>query len=422
MNKEFLVDYEEKEKEEIKKFKQKFVEGKVSRKDRYPPFHRIQLNEPYTKAIDGEKVWSQIPLYGTTIITLKPTRREIFEKVHGFDIEDLNRLIDFAKETKKVQFALAEYPTRYVKMDFLEPLFRELKPPKLIRISPDWILTDQEMEKSYVETESLLENSQSFNFIMEYIERKYPYGVISKDDVKRGIINDLMRLKLMGYGDLIEDFTRRLIAIDVAKIILLLEEIHDIFLYPYDPLKGVKSFKRIDLHEIRKKFPFSQNIDREIEFPCEIGKFLNDKLKLIIPKNLDGAIQLSDVYDLYDLRKVAKALNEAVEKEEIDLINRESEKIFHILENVWNEADKLKKKVNIARHGISFGVGVIGAVATLPVAGVGGLLSGLGFEVVDKILDIKAYESLSEKIVKLGVENHVVHLYDFKRKYKLLQA
>lgn len=418
MDKEFLIDYEAREKEEIKKFVQKFREGKI--RGRYPLPDRLKLNEPYTKSIAGERIWNQIPLYGTTIIALKPTKKEIFEKVHGLDIEDIDRLIDFAKETERVQFSLAESPTRYAKMDFLEPIFKELQPPKLTHIPLDCMATNKEIEKSYDEMKRLLKNSSSLDFIKKYVEKKYYKLVISPDDVKRGIIDDLIRLKLMGYENSVKDFTRSLTAIDTTKIISLLEAIHDMFFFSFDPLKGVKSFKRQDIHDLHERFPLNLKIPKEKELPCEVGKFLNDKLKLIIPKNLDGAIELSDEYDLYDLRKVMSALSVAVEKEKIDVINEKSEESSVIFENVWSDADKLKGKINIFRHGISFGIGIIGVVATLPISGVGGLLSGLGFEVADKVADIKAYRSISEKIAEWRMQSHIIHVYDFKRKYKLL--
>lgn len=418
MDKEFLIDYEAREKEEIKKFVQKFREGKI--RDRYPLPDRLKLNEPYTKSIAGERIWNQIPLYGTTIIALKPTKKEIFEKVHGLDIEDIDRLIDFAKETERVQFSLAESPTRYAKMDFLEPIFKELQPPKLTHIPLDCMATNKEIEKSYDEMRRLLKNSSSLDFIKKYVEKKYYKLVISPDDVKRGIIDDLIRLKLMGYENSVKDFTRSLTAIDTTKIISLLEAIHDMFFFSFDPLKGVKSFKRQDIHELHERFPLNLKIPKEKELPCEVGKFLNDKLKLIIPKNLDGSIELSDEYDLYNLRKVMSALSVAVEKEKIDVINEKSKESSVIFENVWSDADKLKGKINIFRHGISFGIGIIGVVATLPISGVGGLLSGLGFEVADKVADVKAYRSISEKIAEWRMQSHIIHVYDFKRKYKLL--
>ena len=91
-----------------------------------------------------------------------------------------------------------------------------------------------------------------------------------------------------------------------------------------------------------------------------------------------------------------------------------------IFENVWDDAYKLKKKINIYQYGISFGFGVMGTVATLPVGGIGGLLSGLGFLVADKFFDRKAYGSFSEKIVKFRTQNRITHIYDFKKKYKLV--
>jgi len=418
MDKEFLIDYEAREKEEIKKFVQKFREEKI--RDRYPSPDRLKLNEPYTKSIAEERIWNQIPLYGTTIIALKPTKKEIFERVHGFDIEDIDRLIDFAKETERVQFSLAESPTRYIKMDFLESVFKELQPPKMTHIPLDCIATNKEIEKSYDEMKRLLENSSSLDFIKKYVEKKYYKLVISPDDVKSGIIDDLTRLKLIGYEDSVKAFTQSLTAIETTKIISLLEAIHDMFLFSFDPLKGVKSFKRQDIYELHERFPLNLNIPKEKELPCEVGKFLNDKLKLIIPKNLDGAIELSDEYNLYDLRKVMSALSGAVEKEKIDVINEKSKEIYVIFKNVWSDADKLRGKINIFRHGISFGISIIGVAATLPISGVGGLLSGLGFEVADKVADVKAYKSISEKIAKWRMQSHIIHVYDFKKKYKLL--
>ena len=116
-----MSSYKAREDDEIKKFIQKFREGKLKYWDRYPPPDRLKLNGPYTRSIVGKDFWTQIPVYGTTIIILKPVKKEIFEKVHGFDVDDIDRIIDFAKETERVQFALDydEDPLCYRKLDFL---------------------------------------------------------------------------------------------------------------------------------------------------------------------------------------------------------------------------------------------------------------------------------------------------------------
>ncbi|VVB69196.1 Uncharacterised protein [uncultured archaeon] len=419
MDKAYLENYEAREKEEMNKFGEKFIQGRLGKEERYPPIHRLSLNEPYTKSIDGERIWTQIPLYGTTIINLKPTRKEFFKRIHGFDIEDIDRLIDFSKKTRRVQFAIAESPLNYMKMDFLEPLFKELEPPRLIYIPLDWILSSKDIELSYQELEIILDNAQANEFIMKYIEEKYQESITSIKEVKKGIIYDLMRLKCTGYRDLVNDITRRLTSMDISKIILLHETIHDIFLYPFDPLKGIKSFYRRDVHELNEYFPYTRNFHGKIELPCEIGKFLADRLKLIVAKDIDGAIALNDEYNLYDLRKVALALNNAVIRENTDEINRNSLELSLIFDNVWDDADELKKRISNIRYGISLGIGVLGAAATLPIAGMGGFFAGLGFEVADRCLEKMAYECISEKMSKLWSSSHVVHVYDFRKKYKL---
>jgi len=421
MNKEFLMDYEAREMNEIKKFTQDFHEGRITSEVRYPQRHRLKLREPYTKAIAGKEIWGQFPLYGTTIIVLKPTEKEIFKEVHGFGAEDISSLIDFVKETGRIQFALDEHPTRYTDLDFLEPLFKELMPPELIHVPLDCIIDRQEIQRSCDEMNHLMESPQSLNFIRKYAEKKYGKSTISlKEEIKQGLIHDLIRLKLLGYKDLVEDFIGWLATVDPMSYIFLLQMLHDLFLFSYDPLKGVKSMKRPDVKELQKHFSIKSNTYEEIEFPYEVGKFLNDKLNLILPRDHEGAVKLSDKYDLYDLRKVMTALNEAVKKERIDVIMEKSKELFLIFENVWSEADKLKKKVNIGSYGISLGIGVVGAVATLPIGGVGGLLTGLGFKVADKTLGAKSYGSISEKLIKFVAHSHVTHVYDFKKKYRLI--
>ncbi|MBN1761451.1 MAG: hypothetical protein JW878_00010 [Methanomicrobia archaeon] len=162
------------------------------------------------------------------------------------------------------------------------------------------------------------------------------------------------------------------------------------------------------------------NIDQKFEFPSEVGKFLNDKLKLIAPKNIDGAIELSDEYGLYDLRKVMIALNKGINKEKVDMINEKSKEISTIFENVWSETDRFRNKVNnFANYEISLGIAAIGTLVTLPIGGIGGLLTGFGFTVADKFMDGKLYRPISEEIIKWTTPNHIIHVYAFKKRYKL---
>ena len=122
---------------------------------------------------------------------------------------------------------------------------------------------------------------------------------------------------------------------------------------------------------------------------------------------------------MYNLRKVMNAINEGVEKEKPDVINENLDDLSIIFDNVWNEANKLKRNVNIYKHGISLGIGVAGTLATMSTIGVGGLLAGLGFIVGGEIAIPKISEPLAEKITKWIAPSHLIHVYDFKKKYKL---
>ena len=60
---------------------------------------------------------------------------------------------------------------------------------------------------------------------------------------------------------------------------------------------------------------------------------------------------------------------------------------------------------------------VIGSIAAGPIGATGVFLTGLGFEVLSKIVDVGS-EGLSEKIAKLRTKSYQVNIYDFKQKYK----
>ena len=377
MNKEFLEDYNASEGEEINKFVRKLREGKIRYGDRYPPPKRLKLNELYTKSVAGEKIFSIIPLHGTVVIPLRPVKKYLFEKVHGFDIDDIDRLIESAKTTGRIQFVLDfdENPIDYRHLDLLEPIFTDpdLRPPKLIHIPLNAILSDEEIKKAYNEIEHLLENPRSQKFIRGYIEKKYSNGSVhTQKDVKDGIIRDMIRLKHTGYEDLIRDFIQGLTSIDTTKITFLLDSIHDLFFFTHDPLRGIRSCKRENLFELFRLFSFGRKFSEGIEFPYEVGRFLNRELPLIYAKNMDGAIEISDKYELYDLRKVMNALNEAIENEKVDMINEKSGEISTIFENVWSEADKLRNKVNnFAKYGVSMGIAGLGSVVAVQRGGGG---------------------------------------------------
>ena len=130
---EFLQDYEAHEKEETIRFITRLDEGKVEQNERYPPKNRfINLKEPIADPYTN--IWSVVPFYGSTLAKLVPKdTKKAFDETHeftmGFNSHNIDEMIDFQKETGRIQFVLRMSPTYYKNLDFLEPLFTELKPP-----------------------------------------------------------------------------------------------------------------------------------------------------------------------------------------------------------------------------------------------------------------------------------------------------
>lgn len=424
MDKEILEDYEAKELEYISKWSEKIKNGELGPNDRIPSSDRLRLIEPYTNSISGEKIWNQIPLYGSIVIRIAPiSNKENFEYKHGFKIEDINRLIEFSRETGKVQFVLTTYPTVYENIEFLDPIL-QLQPPLVFTVNPAAI--DLPGAKQWMEEFLYLSDITGFlDYVIPLAESVYGRGNAGTWIGRYAGHYAILRLlgkQIDQKYDKIADEILLQFSTDHQRAYLLLIGSGNLLTGRYiETMRGIHSVKTTIMHDFTSSLGIDNNlITEKIEFPCDVGKFLNEKLKLIVPKNIEGSIELNDEYELYDLRKIMYALHTAVREEKIDIITAKTNEIQDVFEHVWNDVDKLKKKANITRHGISLGIGVIGAITTLPIGGVGGLLASLGFEVGETITDIKGGEVISEKMVKWMVPNHMIHIYDYKKKYKLL--
>jgi len=60
MNKEFLEDYEAREKRNFDKFFNDLKAGNFGPHDRYPRPDQLVLKEPYTIAKSGQNIWHQM--------------------------------------------------------------------------------------------------------------------------------------------------------------------------------------------------------------------------------------------------------------------------------------------------------------------------------------------------------------------------
>lgn len=412
MNREYLEDYEKSELEEHKKFRKIVINGKFGPTDIFPPKERfVNATEPIALSVQpNPELWPQVPLAGSTVVMLYPVRKELFKKKHGFEVSDINRLLDFIKETGKIQFVIDWPPTAFEGLDFLDPIFSELKPPSIPWPSELWPLTEAQQREAEVEFEALA----NINF------REFIRQVFSKDSVQdRHFVAkrmydyqmDYLALKAFDLQDLLEEVGNLMVddppralqaflVIGAFVCLPLMNPLRAIFNYDLDLLTQAKKFTKL----------------RKPTFPCEIGKFLLTKLTYY-PESLTACQELIGHYQDYDLLKLTTALNDGIKRSDFDLVNVTREKLSETLDTIWNDT-AIQTKIEGIKVGIPVSLAALGAVVAGPIGAVGGFLGGLGFSLGSTILKIGT-DKLGEKIAKKLSKSYQVNIYDFKKKYNL---
>jgi len=100
LDREYLEDYEQKEKAQYEKLLKDIQEDKFDfTKDRYPPDERfVQLQKPVALATAGSSrindICAQIPFSGSLILMLEPLQMSLFEEMY-FPVSKIPEIIDF---------------------------------------------------------------------------------------------------------------------------------------------------------------------------------------------------------------------------------------------------------------------------------------------------------------------------------------
>lgn len=414
MNKEYLENYEKSELEESERFRKKVIDGKFRSTDFFPPKERfIKITKPVAwAAVSGKPhIWPQVPLSGSTIRMLYPVRKEFFKQRHGFEVSDIDRLIDLIKETGKIQFILDWPPTAFEGLDFLDPIFSEIKPPAYFTYS-DLVLQLTELQLKKVREEfDTLANIHFYDYIRGAFAKESFHDRYFLAKRMHDYRMDYIFLKAFGLQDLserlgnlmVDDPPRALQAYLVVGAFITLPSFNTLratFNYDLDLLIKAKEYTRVE----------------NPTFPCEIGKFLMKTLTYY-PESLTACQELIAHYQDYDLLKLVAALDEGIKSSNVDLVNATRESLSETLENIWNDTT-IRSKVKGLKVGIPVSMAALGAVALGPIGAVGGFLAGLGFSVGSKFLEIGA-DTLGEKIAKTLSRSYQVNVYDFKKKYNL---
>ncbi len=420
MDREYLEDYKQKEKAELARFICGLESGKFSLgKDKYPPDERFaKVQKPVARASFGitsiRKIWAQIPFCGSLLLLLPPFPRSIFEK-YFFDVSQIPAIIDFIKETGKLQVVVHPKLERYLGLDFLDPFFKELSPPVIEGPPLTYLADAREIDKA-TQIFSDLAFVRYVWFLRKNMDRLFSPSDYSSPPFHHMLMEErdtYVRLKLLQPA-LAENVENSMI--DDPALAFVLLRAYGLFIR--SPLiDGLRddavnlSLKDASLAEF---LPVHYR-PKDIRLPCEIGRFLFTKLTYA-PYGFDACKELIYHYDVHDLTRVEKSLNEAIVANNPNVTNQKAEELSEILDNVWKDKT-LPRRIRGLQAGIPISMAAIGSVAAGPIGIVGGFLAGLGYSVADKFIDLGT-EGLSERLAKLKTKSYQVNIYDFKKKYK----
>lgn len=417
MDKEFLENYHAKEREEINTYLEKlnFGDSDIS----YPNKKRFhKLKEPVGEAyFPNKSIWPQIPIFGSLIIQIQPTSENLFFQAHGIERKNLDDLIDFSKETGKVQFMINGNPESFTGLDFLSPLFEELDPPITYFKPIASLIKPEKFKKHTIEFDILINlPAQTGTSFKNFYEKITELGVTNYN------LNEVLNenriyysfFKTYGYNELLKYFEKLLLIdeksaalffADMGKFIVdpKIRTFESSKVIPFEILKDLKSsINKSDLNEEYKVY--------------EIGKFLLENKLTFMPESFDACKDVIARYDQEDLYKVSESLHKGVNESNPDLVNKKNIELSDILENVWSDA-KLENRIKGVNYGIPISMALIGTLAAGPVGGTVGLMSSLGINVISEIIGVNQ-DSIGEKLAKKTLPNHIVNIFDFKEKYK----
>jgi len=428
ISKDYLTDYQARETELWEKFLRDIRGGNLDENTQYPPLSRFpKINRPFSQVYPYKSsIYYVLPFYGTTIINLMATSKEIFEVHHGFNPREIDKIIDFSKETGKIHFVLVHEPTEYSHLDFLEKLFEELKPPFASAI-PEELVVDSRVYKKYKK------EFHTIALLGFYQECWRKPSVKHFPDVHHSMDEGLSELDLMassyamakslGYEELTNRIDDMLLERNYEAAAQLLTTAMAFVNQPQlDTFKAPMSWSgnaiSFMLRGIRSATDGAYEPD--VEMPFEIGKFLLQpgKLTFMTGESLEACKNIIDTYAQSDLYKVMKNLEAGIRDNNLSFTKANLHDFKTILDNLWKDADSIslwRDRIKVGVVGIPIALGVIGDIASGFQSNVG-LLAGLGFGVIGGLIDIRK-AVISEKLAKWRQKNYMVGIFDFKQKY-----
>jgi hypothetical protein len=430
LKKEYLQDYQARERKEFELFRRKILSHELDPDDRYPSLQRLGIvHQPIVLAacrtylFDKEKIWSQIPFAGTLLIPLSAYDKDHMLNGCGFEVNDIPELIRLAKEIGRVRFGLADPPEYFENMKHFEPIFKELEPPELLYMPYEASSTDLKIIRNFEEEFEALASVNFYNSWKEYLENKVflhnQFGPIMQHRM-----DTFVRMKILDIEEV--DNISNLMITEPEHADYLLAAYECLVEPIFDPLKASKNFslseiQHYDLNSLASTMPSSSQQSPDVRsFPVDIGRYIMKQITLN-PSTYYGCIDVIQHYEQNELYKVFEALDRAIKAKKKDEVTKHISELNEIMNNVWKDADKVKLVREGIKDGISVAIGGVGGFASSLIGAeptMVGLLASLGFNAIDRALS-RVEMSIGDRLARLFNDQYLVNVYDFKQRHNL---
>jgi hypothetical protein len=414
MNREFLCDYEKDEIARQDQHNEKVSKGQIEPTG-YPDNTRFtKTNNPLVICDTniyryyGQKIWSQIPLAGTLVIPLNPSTKSTF--LAELDAKDIDRMIDLAKETGHVQFVLSSKPTRYEGLDYLQPVFEEMRPPV---VTTPWNLlgSDEDYDRWVNEFNQIAVASYD-DYLKNRVKkiRESKQYLKSAKDYQASVYAKINWLKM---DDAVED-VKKYIKAAPGYVLSLLDYFGFLTENIFNPIPLNCNYSLETLKS------YTSNIKAQsgakFQAPVEIGAYVMSKITKN-PQDYYGCVDVIEQYDQNDLYNILESFDTGLKRRKKDQVLDNAKQLETLLDNIWKDASNVKQRQKAASwsvSGASITIGIAGSI--FPEEPIIGLLTSLGLPTLGKLSDIIIR---SKKVTKLINPDHIYNIYDFKEKHNI---
>jgi hypothetical protein len=293
-------------------------------------------------------------------------------------------------------------------MDYLEPIFTELEPP-LLSLPLEFMVDDESANKWDEEFDIIARPLFDTNLVhdTEDIQETHPH-IISARSYYQSVY---YRLRFLNMKYAIEEIR------DYANV----RPGYIKYLLNYYALVTENVFNPLDA-TINHTLEYLKTYGGELfdltkkSLPIEIGRFIMNKITLN-PNTFYGCVSVIEHYKHNDLYTLLKSFENAIRERDRDRATGDINELSYLMDNIWKDSHKIGADKQAISCGISITLGIAGFLATSGLLGVGGLLAALGFVVADKGLDYY----VSEKFAKVINKDNLYNIYDFRKRYPLVQ-